>query len=109
MTESAIDEQIEPLPGSFDPRWMARREPALPMRFRWRGRLYVVSRVLESWKETGPCRSGSDEQYVREHLYRVRTTCGKMMTIYFRRQPRTPGQKREWRVRCAAPPGEDAD
>jgi hypothetical protein len=97
MTDKTVDEPIEPVEGSFDPTSMTRGEPGLPLRFRWRGRLYVVVEVLRRWKTTGPCRSGSDEQYVRRHWYRLRTTDGKVMDIYFERQPPDPRRReRRW-------------
>ena len=75
---------------------MVRGEPGLPARFIWRKREYIVDEVLEKWKETGPCRSGGNEQYVRKHWFRIRTTGGVEMKIYFERQPRAKVKVRWW-------------
>lgn len=75
----------------------------MPSRFRWRKREYEIARVLETWKTTGPCRNGSNERYVRRHYFRVLTSDGTEMEIYFDRQPRR-GQnpkKRWWLVGIA--------
>ena len=87
--EEFVSEKIEPVPGTTDPRGMARGEPGLPARFVWRGKEYAVAAVLETWKETGACRSGSPERYVRKHWFRVRTAADEEMTIYFERQARS--------------------
>lgn len=106
MEDLTTDEPIEPVKGSFDPRRMSAGEPALPRRFAWRGEEHLVGRVLRSWKETGQCRTGADEQYVRRHCYTVRTTRGKEMDIYFVRQPSSPRSKSErWWVRVAREAG----
>lgn len=86
--ESFIGESITPAVGTFDPAGMARGEPGLPRAFAWRGRDYQVAAVLDTWRSTSGCRSGSDEQYVRKHWYRIRTCGGETMTLYFDRQPR---------------------
>jgi hypothetical protein len=83
---------------------MARGEPGLPGRFLWRGQEYVVERVLEQWKETSPCTSGSGERYVRKHWYRIRTTSGSEMRIYFERQARSARErKRRWWLYTVSP------
>jgi phosphoribosylglycinamide formyltransferase-1 len=78
----AIKPRIEEACGSGD------GGPVMPAGFTWRGRDYTVDRVLESWKETGPCRNKSGESYLRKHWYRIRTAQGQEMKIYFQRQPR---------------------
>jgi hypothetical protein len=85
--ESFISEPIAPESGSFALAGMARGEPGLPAAFVWRGKQYAVAGVLESSKSTGADRSGGSERYVRKHWYRVRTTTGEVMTLYFTRQP----------------------
>ena len=62
--------------------------PLLPQRFSWRDRELRVGTVLRAWSETGPCRHGSGERYVRRHWFRVRTQAGSVLEIYFDRQPR---------------------
>jgi len=92
-----IGEPIEPVGGTMSARRMSRGEPGLPRRFRWRDADYEVAEVLEQWKDTGPCRHGSGEQYVRKHWYRVRTTDGAEMALYFERQPRSSRERaRRW-------------
>jgi phosphoribosylglycinamide formyltransferase-1 len=85
MPASFISEPIRPVEGGFDPGGMARGEPGLPHKFHWRKKEYVVAEVLERWKEHGDCRHGSGERYVRRHGYRVRTTDGTVMNLYFQR------------------------
>ncbi len=72
-------------------------EPILPAAFVWRAAEYRVESVLKQWKESGPCRSGSTERYVRKHWYRVRMTDGVEMEIYFECQARSSSRrKRRW-------------
>jgi phosphoribosylglycinamide formyltransferase-1 len=93
MGDEFVGEKIEPVRAQTLTRRMAAGEPGIPRRFVWRGREYTVRRILETWKTTGPCRSGSDERYVRRHWYRVRTTEGPEMKIYFERQPRSSRER----------------
>jgi hypothetical protein len=95
--EEFISEQIVPVPGTASTAGMARGEPGLPARFTWRGRQYRVVRVMQTWKTSGPCRSGADEIYLRRHWYKIRTDPDAVMTLYFERQavhPRRP--KARW-------------
>ena len=85
--ESFIGQDITPKTGTFDLSAMASGEPGLPTHFVWRKREYEIDAVLEKWKTTSPCTSGADEQYVRKHFYRIRTTTGEVMTLYCSRQP----------------------
>jgi hypothetical protein len=85
--ESFVSEPIEPRPGSFEAAAMARGEPGLPGAFTWRGAEYVVALVVESWRSHGRSPGGT-EMYLRKHWYRVATTTGEIMTLYFDRQPR---------------------
>ncbi len=99
MGRQFIAEAIEPIAEAMDTRRMATGEPGLPMRFRWRGEEHQIAKVLDQWRQTGPCRSGSDEQYVRKHWYRIRTTAGAEMTLYFERQARSARElKSRWRL-----------
>ena len=52
--------------------------------------------MLERWKDTGPCTSGSGEKYLRKHWFRVRTTDGREMKLYFERQARGSRQTSRW-------------
>jgi hypothetical protein len=97
MDEEFISEPIKPVAGTFETAAMTRGEPGLPGRFVWRDTEYAVAEVLETWKETGPCKSGSPEIYLRKHWYKIRTTDNLIMKLYFERQPRSKGQcKTRW-------------
>jgi hypothetical protein len=97
MSEEFVSEPIVPVAGTFDATGMTRGEPGLPSRFVWREREYTTADVLEAWKETGPCRSGGPEQYLRKHWFKIRTDDGLEMTIYFERQARSKSQsKKRW-------------
>jgi len=85
MPSSFVSEPILPVKASFDPAGMACGEPGLPHKFRWRKKEFVVAEVLEQWKEHGDCTHGSGERYVRKHGYRVRTTDGTVLRLYFQR------------------------
>lgn len=64
---------------------MARGEPGLPRRFRWRKRELEVAEILETWREFGDCTHGSGERYLRKHGYRVRTADGLVLKVFFLR------------------------
>ena len=92
MPERFISEPIQPLTETADTSRMAIGEPGLPRKFVWRGRTISVTAVLRSWRETGRCRHGSPEMYVRKHWYEVATGSDGIMKLYFERQARR-GQK----------------
>jgi len=94
--ERFVSEPIEPAEDSFSRAGVPAGEPAVPMRFRWRGCEYHVAQILEAWKTTAPDRGGGSERYVRKHWYRIATSEGPVMRIYFERQPRTKGSTRRW-------------
>jgi hypothetical protein len=85
MVASFISEPIRPVAGTFDPAGMARGEPGLPGKFRWRQKEFTVAEQLGQWKDHGDCRNGSGERYVRKHGYRVRTDDGSVLRLYFQR------------------------
>jgi len=85
ITGSFVSEPITPVGASFDTSGMARGEPGLPQKFRWRKKEFTVAEVLERWKEHGDCAHGSGERYVRKHGYLVRTTDGSVIRLYFQR------------------------
>ena len=91
-----VSETITPVAGSFDTASTAVGEPALPARFVWRGTEYEVVQVLDKWKTSGPCKHGSGEQYVRRHWFRVLTSDGVEMELYFDRQARVKQRSRRW-------------
>jgi phosphoribosylglycinamide formyltransferase-1 len=90
--ERFVSEPIRPVIATSEAARMAAGEPGLPREFVWRGRTVRVVGVLRSWRDTGPCRHGSGERYVRRHWYEVVTVEGETMKLYFVRQPR-PGAK----------------
>ena len=97
MDEKFISEPIKPLAETFRTAAMTKGEPGLPEKFVWRNTEYAVAEVFEAWKETGPCRNGSDEKYLRKHWYKIRTSDDLIMTLYFERQARSKGQnKTRW-------------
>ena len=77
-----------PVTETADTSRMAIGEPGLPRKFVWRGRTVTVTAVLRSWRETGKCRHGSPEMYVRKHWYEVVTASDGTMKLYFERQSR---------------------
>ncbi|MDQ1256736.1 MAG: hypothetical protein QG656_1336, partial [Candidatus Hydrogenedentes bacterium] len=108
MSARFVCEPIEPAPHSTDTAAMARGEPGLPGRFVWRGTEYAVEAVLRTWKETGACRHGSGEQYVRKHWFEARMTDGSEMKIYFERQARSTRERKiRWWLHTVTTPEED--
>jgi hypothetical protein len=97
MKETFVGEAIIPEDVSFSLSPMAMGTPGLPRSFSWKGRKHSVAEVLEEWRESGDCRHGSGERYVRKHWFRVRTSENLEMKIYFERQGRSSGGSR-WRL-----------
>ncbi|MFA5362588.1 MAG: DUF6504 family protein [Candidatus Omnitrophota bacterium] len=93
MPEQFISEPIQPVPGSFDTRFMTGGVPGLPREFFWRGEKLTVSEVLRTWRTTGPCRHGSKEQYARRHWFEIKTASSGIMKIYFDKG--THGKRKE--------------
>ena len=105
MEREFVSEPIHPAVGAAVAAGMARGEPGLPTRFVWRDTEYVLEEILKSWKESGPCKSGSNEKYLRKHWFTIRTTDGLEMDIYFERQPRSKSQaKTRWWLYTLAKP-----
>ena len=96
MGKRFVSEAVRPVAGTCDTSRMAAGEPGLPRQFVWRDRTIGVARVLRSWRETGPCRGGSPESYVRKHWYEIATDCGGTMTLYCERQPRGGRRAARW-------------
>jgi phosphoribosylglycinamide formyltransferase-1 len=106
MREQLVSQQIKPLLGQVDARRIVTGEPLLPAGFIWGGAEYAVAEVLEAWKETAPCTHGSGEKYVRKHWFRIRTTGGDEMKIYFERKARSAREaKRRWWLYTFTPRG----
>ena len=104
--EQFVSQALRPVPSTFDTARMARGEPGLPRCFVWGDRTLEVASVLRAWTQTGPCRHGSGEQYVRKHWYEVRTATGEVAVIYFERQPRPKSRtgERWWLFSLQGPP-----
>ncbi len=97
MTERFVAERLDPEVGSADTGRLAAGEPGLPRRFVWREGVLEVAGVLRTWKETGPCRHGSGERYVRQHWFEVATAEGRVARVYFeRRARRGEGKGSRW-------------
>lgn len=96
MTEKFISEQIFPVSDSIDTEGMSKGEPGFPNRFIWQETEYVVEEILEKWKGTAQCSHGSKEMYLRKHWFKIVSTTGETMKIYFERQPKS---KRELKSR----------
>jgi len=91
-----VSEAVRPVAGSCDTARMAAGEPGLPRAFVWHGRTLVITRVCRAWRETGPCRSGSPEAYVRKHWYEVEADSGERLKLYCERQPRGGRRAPRW-------------
>ncbi len=92
--ESFIGEPIEPKPGSFDAAMMARGGPGIPRVFTWRGNEYRVLGLIDTWTGREPGKGmDKDYTYIRKHFYRVKTTTGEVMTLYFDRKPPSGREK----------------
>ena len=100
-----ISEPITP-DASFDPLAMSRGEPGLPEKFRWRGRDWIVAEVLETSKGYGDCRHGSGERYVRRHSFRLRTTDGHVLRVYFQRSFGRSRASARWWLQSIEEPAE---
>jgi hypothetical protein len=96
MTERFVDEPLEPVVATADTALMAGGAPGLPREFRWCGRTIEVTAVLRTWRETGKCRHGSGENYVRKHWFEVATADHETLKIYFERQPRRGRKESRW-------------
>ena len=96
--EQFISEPIKPVPGSLDTARMASGEPGLPAEFIWRGERLIITRCIGSRRETGPCRNGSPEQYVRRHWYDLLDDQGRILKISFDRNPRGKQKTARWRL-----------
>jgi len=96
MTERFVSESLQPVVATADTSQMAGGGPGLPNRFRWRGRTIEVTKLLRSWRETGKCRHGSGEMYIRKHWFEVVTSERETLKIYFERQPRGSRKEPRW-------------
>ncbi len=103
---SFVSESITPVYEERVGRAVVPGEPLLPSRFIWRKQKIEVTSVLATWKEDGPCKHGSGELYLRKHWYRIQTSDGREMEIYFERQARSAKQSRKrWWLFSVSEPG----
>jgi hypothetical protein len=111
MSEEFVGEAIQPVANTLDASRMAAGEPGLPRQFLWRSQPVNIAHVLNTWRETGPCRHGSGEQYVRKHWFEVATDSGLKLKIYFERQARSANKKKErwWLFSVERPEQRKAD
>lgn len=107
MGEKFVGEAVFPVASTCDTSRMAVGEPGLPREFIWRGRRIEVAAVRRTWRETGTCRHGSPERYVRKHWFEVITTTRDIMKIYFERQPRRGKRGPRWWLFSIREPEED--
>ena len=91
-----VSEPIRPAPGTADAQAMASGAPGLPREFTWRGRPLRIEKVLRTWRDTGPCKHGKTESYVRKHWFEVETPAREVARIYFERRPRGGGKLARW-------------
>jgi hypothetical protein len=96
--ERFIGQALEPVASTFDTKRMAAGEPGLPREFTWQGERIRVVGVRREWRETGPCRHGSGEQYVRKHWYEVEDDTGRTLKIYVERHPRGRRKTGRWHL-----------
>ena len=91
-----VGEALQPVKGTFDAGRMAAGGPGLPEAFMWRGACVRIARVLNAWRETAPCRHGSDERYVSKHWFDVQTENAETMRLYFERRVRKHALSARW-------------
>lgn len=72
-------------------------EPALPLRFLWRGAIHEVRQILRRWKGEEPDRThGGSEHYMHRHWYELAMDDATVWTLYFLRHP---GSRRSAKAR----------
>ena len=62
MPEKFISEAIKPVIDTCDTKSLSIGTPALPKEFVWRKEKVIVTKILRTWRSTGACRHGSEEQ-----------------------------------------------
>jgi hypothetical protein len=96
MHSQFVSAAIKPVIGTINLTLMGIGEPGLPQEFQWGSHTIRIVRVLRTWHETGPCRHGSGERYIRKHWFEVVTDAGDTMRIYFERQAKSRQIKSRW-------------
>lgn len=101
----AVFEEVTPEGAIFDASAMARGEPGVPMRFRWRGTTYEVAEVLSTRREVSRA-DASAGAYVRRHVVTLLTKSGERMELSGARGPKSGRSSARWMLRTVvAPPG----
>jgi hypothetical protein len=85
MPTRFIGEPIVPRADAFDPRAIARGEPALPPEFTWGDERLAICKLRRSWRTTKVDRG---DTYVKRHYFECDTADGRVVVIYFERQAR---------------------
>ena len=96
MHERFISQALTPVVSTSDTSLMAAGEPGLPQQFHWHGQTMEITGVIRTWRETGPCRHGSGERYVRKHWYELETASHGIAKVYFERQARGGSHTARW-------------
>ncbi len=102
-TARAVFEEVTAEGGVFDASAMARGEPGVPMRFRWRGTAYDVAEVLATRREVSRA-DASAGAYVRRHVVTVVTKTGERMELSGARGPRGGRADARWLLRTIVEP-----
>lgn len=96
MPARFVSVSLQPVGETIGASRMGMGEPGLPTEFRWGKKTIRVASVVQTWRETGPCRNGSRERYLQKHWYEIETDEGERMKIYFERQPKRRSKARWW-------------
>lgn len=96
MVEQFVSQRIVPLAAQASARAASFGQPALPPSFSWGDEQFQIKHVVRTWRDTGPCRSGGGEMYVRKHWWEVITTDDRRMRLYFERQARSRSTRARW-------------
>jgi len=99
----AVFEEVTPEGGDFDASAMARGEPGVPMRFRWRETTFHVAEVLATRREVSRA-DASAGAYVRRHVVTIVTTTGERMDLSGARGPRGGRADARWLLRTIVDP-----
>jgi hypothetical protein len=100
VVKQFISAELKPVAGTIEMAGMGAGQPGLPRQFRWGARQIQVVQVLRTWRETGSCRNGGGEQYVRKHCFEVLLDTEERAEIYFERQARSGKSRSRWWLRA---------
>ncbi len=107
MAEQFISEPIQPVPDTFDTKFMTTGVPGQPREFFWRNEKFTVKEVLRTWRTTRPCHHGSTEQYTYRHWFEIETESSMVMKIYFDKGPHAKRKEMGWHLFTVSPGPED--